>query len=96
MRKCVMAMAGMLVAAGVAAADKPTGLPVDPHVEGREPTPIAREFHEADAPPVRGGSGSIEWQNRPGDEQVRGLLLFLSSVVGRVEAWRKPDADPHP
>ena len=89
MRKCLAGIAGVLLAAGVAVA-------IDPHVEGREPTPMAREFHEADAPPVRSGSGSIEWQKRQGEEQVREWVLFLSSIVGRVEALRKPDADPYP
>jgi hypothetical protein len=53
MRTGLMGLAGVLVAAGAAAA-RPPGLP--PHVEGREPTPIAREFHEPDAVVPAGGT----------------------------------------
>jgi hypothetical protein len=70
-------LAGVIVAGGVALADKPSSPPADPHVEGREPTPIAREFHLPD--PVNRGSGRIEWQIKPSGEQVRDLALLLFS-----------------
>ena len=68
MRKCLVGMFGVLLASGIAVA-------IDPHVEGREPTPIAREFHIPDAP-VRSGSGGMEWQKRQGEEQVCAYWLF--------------------
>ena len=68
MRQCFAGIAAVLLAAGVAAA-------IDPHVEGREPTPIAREFHTPDVPPVR--SVTVERQKRLGEEQVRGVVLVL-------------------
>jgi hypothetical protein len=46
---------GVLAAAGLAAAQKPPGLPANPHVECREPNPVVRELHLPDgAAPTRG------------------------------------------
>jgi hypothetical protein len=69
MRKCLLGVAGVLVAAGVAVADKSSSPSADPHVEGREPTPLARQFHEPDPP--KSGGGGIEWQTKPSDEWVK-------------------------
>ena len=74
MRKCLLGLTGLLVAAGVAVADKPAGGTIDPHVEGREPTPLAREFYQPDPAPSR---GSFERQDRPSDEQVRSLVILF-------------------
>jgi hypothetical protein len=41
----LLGAAGVLAAAELAAAQKPPGLPVNPHVECREPTPAVRELH---------------------------------------------------
>jgi hypothetical protein len=46
----LLGAAGVLAAAGLAAAQKPPGLPVNPHVECREPTPAARELHLPESP----------------------------------------------
>lgn len=70
MRKSLLGLAGVFVAAGVAVAGKPSSVPAHPHVEGREPTPIAREFHQPDAPPPAKNSGG-ERQQRPSEDQVR-------------------------
>lgn len=77
MRKILFAVAGVLVAAGSALADKSSSPPADPHVEGREPTPLARQFHEPDLP--KSGRGRIGWQNKPSEEQVRELVTWLWS-----------------
>lgn len=54
MRNGLLGLAGLLTATGAIAA-KPPELPADPRVQGWEPTPIAREFHEAEqGPAVRG------------------------------------------
>jgi hypothetical protein len=43
---------GLAVCAAVAgwAAAKPPGLPLNPHDQGKEPPPVARDFHQADEP----------------------------------------------
>lgn len=74
MRRCLFGVAGVLLAAGVATADKSSSVPADPHVEGREPTPLARQFHEPDPP--RSGGVSIEWQQRRGEDQVREFVRW--------------------
>jgi hypothetical protein len=40
-------------------ADKPPGLPADPRVEGREPDPVAREFHRPESAAPRYGTGPV-------------------------------------
>jgi hypothetical protein len=65
-RKGLLGLAAAVAAVGLGA-DKPPGLPADPRVEGREPNPVVREFHQADpatpdygagpVPPARAGAG---------------------------------------
>lgn len=73
MRRGLMGLAGVVAAAGLAAADKPTGLPINPHVENREPNPVAREFHE-DAPPAPSAMAAWEQRPRAGGCLVRDLI----------------------
>lgn len=47
-RNHLLGLAGLLAAAGVAAANPP-GDAVRPQVDGREPTPIARDYYEPEA-----------------------------------------------
>lgn len=48
-RSSLIASAAALTAAVLAFA-KPPGLPADPRVEGKEPPPVAREYHLPDPP----------------------------------------------
>jgi hypothetical protein len=52
-RNSLLGLAGV-VALTATAAGKPPDLPAEPHVEGREASPVAREFYEPIAPPTRG------------------------------------------
>ncbi|MDB5313839.1 MAG: hypothetical protein JWO38_8041 [Gemmataceae bacterium] len=49
MRSGLLGLAGVLAVTGATAA-KPPDLPAEPLVEGREPTPVVREYYEADVP----------------------------------------------
>ena len=79
LRTGVLGLAGVLVGAGAAAA-KPPGLPAGPPVEGREPTPIAREFHQPDARPAE---SLLTWWAEPAplEEFFSGLR---SAVLNRL------------
>ena len=59
LRSGVLGLGGVLAAAGAA---KPPELPAGPPVEGREPTPIAREFHQPDARPPE---AVLTWWTEP-------------------------------
>ncbi len=52
MRTRIGAGAALLLAAGVAGA-KPPGPTADPHVNGHEPPPVVREFHQPVPPAAR-------------------------------------------
>jgi hypothetical protein len=84
MRRGWVGLAGVVVAAGVALADKPAGLPIDPLVEGREPTPLAREFHEPDRPPQPPEAVSGPAAPRPIGELVEVILSLVTFQLGTV------------
>ena len=48
-RTGLLGVAACLVLAGWAAG-KPPGLPLNPHDQGKEPPPVARDFYQADEP----------------------------------------------
>ena len=73
---------GRILTAVTTATAKPPELPVDPHVQGRELSPIAREFYEPDVPPV-----SLEALRavpvRPQPRPVEGMSL--ADVVSEMQ-----------
>lgn len=80
-RNGLLGVVAVLALAGVAAADPP----VNPLVEGREPNPVAREFHEpaspmlgSAAPAVGHSSGGGTWS---GAKTVFGMVL---------DRWTRP------
>ena len=56
MRNHLLGLAGLLAAAGIAAANPPGGAD-RPQIDGREPTPVARDHYEPEA--VALGLGSV-------------------------------------
>lgn len=84
MRRGWAGLLGVVVAAGVAVADKPAGLPIDPLVEGREPTPLAREFHEPDRPPLPPESVAAPAAPKPLAELIDVLLSLFTFPLGLV------------
>jgi hypothetical protein len=80
MRSGLFGLAGVLVVTGTAAA-KPPDLPAEPLVEGREPTPVAREYYEADlSRPAAGGAQFLPPQTMP----VWPVADFFSEVYDTV------------
>jgi hypothetical protein len=55
----LLGAAGVLAAAGLVAAQKPPGLPVNPHVECREPAPAVRALRLPEAPPPAPGAAHV-------------------------------------
>jgi hypothetical protein len=80
LRSGLLGLAGVLAAAGAAAA-KPPDLPIDPHSEGREPDPVVREFYQPD-PPARPHTSYYVPPARPPAEGVS-----VEEVVELVSGW---------
>jgi hypothetical protein len=63
-------------------ADKPPGLPADPQVEGREPDPVARDFHRPEVVTSRYGTGS--WAPPRATPARPGLMKAIAGEVWAV------------
>lgn len=97
-RTMILGLAAVVAAAGLAAG-KPPGLPIDPQVEGREPNPVARDFHEPEAVPAGFGAVSVAPATtgaEPGPNAGRlaalsrlgeTILDRLTIPLGTVQMW---------
>jgi hypothetical protein len=74
-RNGLLGLAGVFVLAGVAAAR-----PTDPHVDGREPDPVAREFHAPQV--VVAGLQAVPVLGSRSTESVAERSLQFSRVIG--------------
>jgi hypothetical protein len=89
MRNGLLGLAGTVAVAGGLRAEPPA----HPLVEGREPNPVVREFHEPEPPPftyangfVRSGRAEVEGVSVP---RWWGLMMdHLTMPLGTVPAER--------
>src|SRR5262249_59630164 len=77
MRNGLLGLAGVLALAAAASA-APPGPPVDPHVDGREPDPIVREFYQPEV--IVAGFRSVPVPVVP-SKSVPGLVEKLAADV---------------
>lgn len=71
-RTALLGLMGAIAIAGQIAAAPP----VDPFVEGREPDPVAREYHQADSP-----IGTYVPARTASEQGMNGGRLILSAVL---------------
>jgi hypothetical protein len=81
LRKGMLSLVGGITLTGAAVA-KPPGEPTPPLVDGREPTPIAREFHTTDHPPAAFGTITLPTSRAPGKATPSGALPLAELVTG--------------
>jgi hypothetical protein len=76
----------MALVAGVASA-----IPIDPVIEGREPSPVVREYHLTEKPRQENGTGPCLPPSSKWDEQVS-LHGLLHELLDACEMFLHPVA----
>jgi hypothetical protein len=86
LRKMLLSLGGAVAVAGVVAvAAEP---PVSPLVEGREPNPVVRDYHDADPPTFGYGAGPVaaaQADTLPGP-----AWLGVGTALGAVDRFTMP------
>jgi hypothetical protein len=85
LRELLLGLGGVAAVAGAVAAEPPVG----PLVEGREPNPVVREYHDADPPTFGYGPGPVAAAERA-DALPGPAWLGASTALAAVERFTMP------